>query len=548
MLRLQTDHAVALARRYRGEPAILAWDLTDEPPFWIVGGQTNDAMAINWTRLISGALRRYDPAHLLCVGTSMEDVSHGPFRPDTIASEVDFFSVHPYSIYMPALFPDAMLSERGTYCGAFQTALSAGAGHPVVVHEYGASAAQYDPGRIAAFDRLTMYSSLANGANGLLAWCYTDAAPKTYLRAPYLRAPHETQFGLTTWDRQDRPAGSELRALSRLLANLNLEDVEPAPAEAALIVPHEWAAPQGDFSRLGLSGPSVIPYTSTQEGRHGWEANLWLMGSLLSAFILCRRAGFKPALPREYSDWEKHPLLLLPSPLTSTNTNLVHIHTGFWNKTREYLKSGGAVYASVCADAAIPEMEEIFGCALADHLPVEQAKLTLVEPFGDLRPGETFHFPGAGGDMRRWPATVNLFGGKVIAVDQDDRPALIVHGRALLCTYPIESYLATRPAAFDGEESTHRLYRALCVWAGIIPLFTTDQPSVEVGGLVGEASGYAILANHSPQSLTVIVTSRQDLASAAQATAEGWQPLPLSGRSWQMDLPAHGGAVVAWKQ
>jgi endo-1,4-beta-mannosidase len=94
MLRLQTDHAAELARRYSGETAILGWDLTDEPPYWIVSDQTTDAMAINWTRLIAGALRRFDPEHVLCVGTSMEDVSHGPFRPDTLTAEVDFFSAH----------------------------------------------------------------------------------------------------------------------------------------------------------------------------------------------------------------------------------------------------------------------------------------------------------------------------------------------------------------------------------------------------------------------------------------------------------------------
>ena len=83
--------------------------------------QTTDAMAINWTRLMAGAIRNADPEHLLCVGTSMEDVAHGPFRPDNLAAEVDFFSAHPYSIYDPRPFPDPMLSERGTYCGAFQT-------------------------------------------------------------------------------------------------------------------------------------------------------------------------------------------------------------------------------------------------------------------------------------------------------------------------------------------------------------------------------------------------------------------------------------------
>ena len=81
----------------------------------------------------------------IVVGTSMEDVGRGPFRPDNLREEADFFSVHPYSIYAPKLFPDAMLSERGTYGSAFETALSGGAGKPVMVQEIGASSAQYDP-------------------------------------------------------------------------------------------------------------------------------------------------------------------------------------------------------------------------------------------------------------------------------------------------------------------------------------------------------------------------------------------------------------------
>jgi endo-1,4-beta-mannosidase len=151
MLRIETDHVAELARRYGKETAILGWDLTDEPPFWIAAESTTDAMAINWTRLLSWSIRRHDSLHPIVVGTSMEDVGRGPFRPDNLREEADFFSVHPYSIYAPKLFPDAMLSERGTYGSAFETALSGGAGHPVMVQEIGASSAQYDPEQIAKF-------------------------------------------------------------------------------------------------------------------------------------------------------------------------------------------------------------------------------------------------------------------------------------------------------------------------------------------------------------------------------------------------------------
>jgi endo-1,4-beta-mannosidase len=552
MLRLQTDLAAEFARRYREEPAILAWDLTDEPPYWIVGRQTTDAMAINWTRLIAGAVRRDDPARLLCVGTSMEDLNHGPFRPDNLAAEVDFFSVHPYSIYTLDRFPDPMLSERGTYAAAFQATLSLGAGRPAMIHEFGASAAQYSPDRIAAYDRVTLYSGLAAGACGFLPWCYTDAAPELFHSAPYLRAPHETQFGLTTWDRQDRPRGRELRDFARLLSQMDWAGLSPAPGEAALIIPHEWAKPHGDFSHLGLSGPGTIPYTSVQDGFETAEANVWLTRALLSAFILARRAGWKVDMPREYADWQEHPLLLLPSPLTSTENNLAHVHTAFWNQVRDYVRGGGVAYASVCADAAIPEMSDLFGASLADHAAAEAVSLTLVRPLGRLAAGQVFHFRPEAGNPRHWPAVLEVTQAEVVATDQAGRPALVAstcgRGKTLLSAYPLETYLAALPGAFEGPEPTAQLYRGLAEWAGIEPLFSTDQPGVEAAGLVGEGRGYAVLANHQAAAARVTVSSRLPLTAAQLLTLNDPQPLALQDRTWQMTLPAYGGAIVQWQQ
>lgn len=550
MLRLQTDHVAEFARRYAAEPAILAWDLTDEPPFWTVVSQTTDAMAINWTRLLSGALRRYDPQHALCVGTSMEDMHRGPFRPDNLSTEVDFFSVHPYSIYTLDRFPDPMLSERGTYGGAFQTTLSAGAGRPVMIHEFGASSAQYSPERIAHFDRVTLYSGLAAGACGFLPWCYTDAAPNLYHQVPYLRAPHETQFGLTTWDKQDRPRGRELRAFSQVLSQMDFNDLQPAPGEAALLVPHEWAKPHGDYSRFGLSGPSAIPYTPVQDGFETAEENVWITRALLNTFILARRAGLKVDMPREYTHWQSHPLLLLPSPLTATERNLTHIHTALWDDVRAYVREGGLVYASLCADAAIPEMADLFGASLADHSAASEVTLTLTQEFGGLPVGASFHYQANAADPRQWPATLDVAGGQVLAVDQAGRPALVAHtygkGQTLICTYPLELYVALTPSVFEAQETTHRLYRALYQWAGLKPLFSTNVPSVEVSGLVGTQRGYAILANHQPSAFQVSVTASQPLATVSLLTPSGPQPLTLTGQTWQVDLPAYGGAVVEW--
>jgi endo-1,4-beta-mannosidase len=558
MLRLETDFAAEFARRYGKETAILAWDLTDEPPFWIAD-HTTDSMAINWTRLLAGAIRRHDSLHPLVVGTSMEDVGRGPFRPDNLRDDVDFFSVHPYSIYAPRLFPDAMLSARGTYGAALETALSGGAGRPVMVQEIGASSAQYKPEQIADYLRANLYSALGAGANGFLVWCYTDAAPQQYHLVPYLRSPHETQFGLTTWEGKERPAARMFEDFEKVVARLDLTDVAPAPDDAGIIVPNEWSRPYGDDSHFGLTGSAIVPYTSSGEGGavagqqlpDFSDDNQWLTGSWLSSFILARQAGLKAGFPREYSDWQARPMLLLPSPLTSTNSFLVHVHTDFWEKARKYVADGGALYASLCGDAAIPEMEGLFGARLVDHAPVSEVTLRVVTTWGGLSPGDTFHYSASAGSPRQWAATLEVQGGTVIAVDQAGRPALVANtlgkGKTLLCAYPLESYLANLPAAFDNEENTYRLYQAFRDWAGIRPRFCTNQPSVEAMSLDARDHGYVVVVSHSAQAQQVTVTSALPVKSIQRVTANGEQPISLHGSQWDLDLPAYGAAVFAWR-
>ena len=177
--------------------------------------------------------------------------------------------------------------------------------------------------------------------------------------------------------------------------------------------------------------------------------------------------------------------------------------------------------------------------------------LTVVAPLGELVLGETFHYRVDRANPRQWSATLDLAGGQVIATDQEDRPALVANtfgrGKTLLCAYPLESYLATQPSAFEGGENTHRIYRALRTWAGITPAFATGHPSVEVAALAGQGRGYAVLANHRLEPQAVTVTARDALRSVALLTSSGPRPLALEGRSWRMDVEGHGGAVVAWE-
>jgi hypothetical protein len=556
MLRLQAEHAQALGKRYARETAILAWDLTDEPPFWI-SANTSDSMAVNWTRLVAGGLRRHDHLHPIVAGVSTQDITHGPFRPDVIADDVDFLSVHPYTIYTPELFPDPMVSERGTYGAAFETALSRGAGRPVMVQEMGASAAQYAPAKIADFDRTSLYSSLAAGANGFLLWCYTDAAPEQYGRVPYLRSPHETQFGLTDWQGTPNVQGLSFQRFEQVAARMDLDGLEPAAGDAGILVPDEWSHVRGDESHFGLTGPEVLPYVSVTEGgavngqpANPYEGNQWLMSATLSAFVLAHRAGLQPVLPRERGHWEQLPMLLLPSPLTGTGTLGVHLHTDFWQRARHWVEQGGTLYASLAADAAIPDMAGLFGARMVDSVPVTELMLRIVAPFGGLRTGDTFKFMVPGTGARYWGTGLEVSGGQVIAVDQQGRPALVAHalghGHTLLSAYPIENWLGNSVMALENDEPAHRLYMALRDWAGVQPLVRTDRASVEAGGLVGKERGYFVLANHSGTTQHAHVVASRPVRGLQRLGAAASEAVASDAAGWRVDLEPWSGAILEW--
>jgi hypothetical protein len=282
------------------------------------------------------------------------------------------------------------------------------------------------------------------------------------------------------------------------------------------------------------------------------DLNARLQGAWLSSYILARQAGVKPAFPREYGEWQKYSMVLLPSPLTSTNSMMIHLHSDFWGKARTWVENGGVLYASVSGDAAIPEMEDLFGARLVDHVPVREVTLKVVAPFGDLKPGDTFTYSASPDAPEQWAATLEVKGGQVIAVDQDGRPALVAHelgkGKTLLCAYPIESYLANQPSAFEGTEQTHRIYQSLVQWAGVQRAVWTDESAVEASAITGRDHGYLVLVNHSGKLQHVIVHSSLPMHEVGRLDAEGRQPVHGdAGAGWSVDVQPWDGLVLDWK-
>lgn len=97
--------------------------------------------------------------------------------------------------------------------------------------------------------------------------------------------------------------------MSQAVRQLDLEGIEPAPIEAGIIVPHEWAYGP-DYSQYGFAADRLYQYApgNILNYKTDEQGQMVLMQSWLSAFILCREAGIHVGFPREYDDWLEVPL------------------------------------------------------------------------------------------------------------------------------------------------------------------------------------------------------------------------------------------------
>ncbi|MGZ6343639.1 MAG: hypothetical protein ACXWOT_11565, partial [Candidatus Limnocylindrales bacterium] len=554
--RLQAEHAGMLARRWASDPALLAWDLTDEPPSWLFKDTSDDA-ARAWTAEVAGTIRDAGAIQPVTIGTASQEIDRGAFRADVVAAELDFACVHPYPIYSPGLYPDALLSARMTRAGAFETALAAGAGRPVMVHEYGASSTQFAPEAIAAYDRLLAWSSLGRGAIGFYPWCWTDAEPAAYARAPYVRMPHETQFGVTDHTGALRPRAHVLRDLAATLRHLDLDrhaGLGPV-SDAAILVPHEYVRPY-DPASYGLDDAPAGPYVPAETAWTPERDVKPLVRGWLNAFVLATRAGISAAFPRESltGEWPAAGLLLLPAPLTTTTCSLWHVRTSFWQRAQAFLDAGGTVYLSCCADSAIPGMSDLAGCRIAERAPVGDGYvLRFVEPWGGFAPGDELSLPGArhitpGDDLDGLltrGVTLERGDARVIATLPDGEPALVVAdrgaGQVVTCALPVELLLAREPDAHGPDDPSWRLY------AGLADLQRARRagarhPDLTSGELRGPDGGTLVVTNHSGESVHAPLNLPQGAHGVALVGPDG--PAPLAGDG--IELGPWGAAVIVW--
>ncbi|TZE82422.1 beta-galactosidase trimerization domain-containing protein [Calorimonas adulescens] len=462
MLRYQLKLVRFFTERYKDEPAILFWDLSNEPDNYVKAESRHDAWL--WNYVLSNEIKKYDKNHPVTLGMHQASLlTDNNFYPEDMQEGNDFLCMHAYPIYTDACI-DPVNSIRSTYIAPFASKLTqAMGGKKVLLEEFGATTLMMSENIEGDYYRVVLYSLLANESIGAIAWCFGDFSVGE--RLPYNSTPFETQFGITAADGRVKKAGLEIKAFSDFIDKIEYRRLNPRKCDAAIIVPDKY------YNALFV-GDDYTP-----------ERNFRV---LLNSFILAKEAGIDVELVRADGDFNRYKMLILPSAYRKG-----HLNYDQWLKVMGFIKNGGTLYTSYDG-ISIEGFDEVFGVK-TQYSMVPKNK-TVSMHCEELEIDLNYRALKFNKRLFVKPTT-----GHVIADDAEGHPAVVVNrygnGKTILVTYPIELYLSYMPDVYKADKS-YLIYRYAKELSGIRYDVSVDSPYIEVKEFDYEDKTLIIFINH----------------------------------------------------
>ncbi len=488
MVSQQAWFAAEIARRFGSHQAIVGWLVSNEMP--IYGGPATIEEITAWARLIVQGIRSAGVTQPVSLGDGAWGIevsgNDNGFSLRALAPVVDFAGPHVY-----LMSDDAV---RQSMAAAVACELSGGFGIPVVLEEFGLSSEYASEENAAHYYRQVLHTTLLAGARGWIAWnnCdYDDLKDQD----PYRHHPFEMHFGIT--DRTGKPKAQlgEIARFSALVGELGDSGWEPVARDVAIVVPEH-------FERTAP--------LSTPDYRQD------IRDTLAQSYIGAREADLPVGFVRERDGIESSAkLYLLPSTKLITAPTMGHLLS--------LAEHGATVYLSYFAGSTlrqrgpwVPWINETFGVrhklryGLADTVEQDNVVFTFVEDLGELSAGTRLSFRVAGSEGSRAFLPLEPDGAKVLAIDDQGRPALLERrvgeGAMVLGTYPLEHMASRAPHA--NPEDTWRLYSELARAAGVVLPLTVHDPRVIVGRLKCPKGEVALVINMSADELEAKLETR----------------------------------------
>jgi endo-1,4-beta-mannosidase len=265
MLDAETRLVAAVCGRYGAHPALYSWNFSNEPDLFYTPKRYTDGAA--WNETLASVVRKYS-SRPISAGMHLPTLtSYNGFRPDLLAPNNDFLSMHAYSIYFPRTELDDPLNGDVVPLACLVT--EALGGKRVLFEEFGyASSEKGDvsehkivrrgprEGRQYFADDASggrYYAEVLDklvrcGALGALGWMFSDYDPILWDKPPYDSHEHERFFGLTRHDGSVKPSGEAMRAMAERAAAGDLPARTVGPLE---LDPNAWHLdPTLHFDRL----------------------------------------------------------------------------------------------------------------------------------------------------------------------------------------------------------------------------------------------------------------------------------------------------------
>ena len=456
-----------LASKIKDRPALEAYVLSNE--ITIYEKPPSRDKYRHFLRRLYNAIRKADPIHKITSGSGLFYPWHIGAEPETEAEIIDYLSSHMYNYDCDIM--------RQSLAYIFKLKHSISTGKPVIYEEIGYSSYQYGDIGQYLFLRAITYSILANGAHGLMIWCFSDFNKEEQL--PYSNHPYELGFGIIRSDGTLKPAANIVKELVSLDKEYGLSEYKPKEDPIGILVPKYMY--------------DDIPFINTIIEKIDKATTIKI---LHQSFTMLKMAGYNPIVVNEDNfDKRNIRVIIIPSiPILRAIT---------WRKLLELVKNGLTLYYSGAISLKDPHhapthlWRELFGvlpiqtpgyiAPILDDIVLELDGSKIIIPGLKGQPKYTVHI---GVKVRPIDAEV--------IVENDDEPLIlrkkIGSGEAILVTKPIE-YQLIEVTDVNTNYKPYIVYKHLLSHK-IMPI-RQHNPVVEVISVFKRSDELTYFINHS---------------------------------------------------